>query len=327
MVIKISNDERLFNLTAALLQSKIGLTKSEILSQVQGYRESFRAGDDVDSLSRKFERDKTTLREMGIHISLENPQWALEDNQEIRYRIPNANFNWPKDVRLNARQVMLLNLAAEVWGKTSLSSDAAQGMMRILALGESPDQNDLVGIAPRIPTHGAAFQPLSDALQTRNTVSFDYRKPGQNESERRTVNPWALENIDGQWLLMCWDVVNQKTRNFLLPRITSTVTIEAEQFETPAKSDIEAMKTELFEHAQSNVAVLRIRRDSHAWFHFEMDLAEQSEPGVLKRHFMDLHLLADQIREYVFDVEVLEPEELRDAVAAGLQKVASDHHA
>lgn len=323
---KISNSERLFNLTAALLQTKIGLTKAEILSQVQGYREDFGRGTDAKTLERKFERDKSTLRDMGIHLLAENPQWALEDNQEIRYRIPNTSFNWPKDVRLTARQVMLLNLAAEVWSKTSLSADAAQGMMRILALGESPDQNDLIGIAPKIPTHGPAFQPLTEALASNRMVSFDYRKAGELTAERRTVQPWALENIDGQWLLMCWDVVNQKTRNFLLKRITSAVEISDQEFEPPAKSQIDAMKSELNEHAESNLAVLRIKRDSHAWFHFEMDLAEQPEPGVLHRHFMDLHLLADEIREYVFDVEVLEPERLRDAVAQGLQLVASDHH-
>lgn len=327
MTEKISNSERLFNLTAALLQTKIGLTKAEILSQVQGYREDFHSGTDAKTLDRKFERDKSTLREMGIHLQAVNPQWALEDNQEFRYRIPNDSFNWPKDVRLTARQVMLLNLAAEAWSKTSLSSDAAQGMMRILALGESPDQNDLVGIAPRIPTHGPAFQPLTEALTNNRVVSFDYRKAGQSESERRTVHPWALENIEGQWLLMCWDAIQSKTRNFLLKRITSPVEIAEDEFEAPSKSQIQAMKDELNEHAASNLAVLRVKRDSHAWFHFEMDLAEQPEPGVLHRHFMDLHLLADEIREYVFDVEVIEPEKLRDAVAAGLQTVASDHHA
>jgi predicted DNA-binding transcriptional regulator YafY len=40
---------------------------------------------------------------------------------------------------------------------------------------------------------------------------------------------------------------------------------------------------------------------------------------------MDLHLLAEELRELGPDIEILEPEELRDVIRQGLEKVASDH--
>jgi predicted DNA-binding transcriptional regulator YafY len=40
---------------------------------------------------------------------------------------------------------------------------------------------------------------------------------------------------------------------------------------------------------------------------------------------MDLHLLAEELRELGPDVEIVEPKALQDAIRLGLEKVASDH--
>jgi predicted DNA-binding transcriptional regulator YafY len=40
---------------------------------------------------------------------------------------------------------------------------------------------------------------------------------------------------------------------------------------------------------------------------------------------MDLALLAEELRDFAMDIEVLKPKELEDLVRAGFEKVASDH--
>ena len=57
--------ERLTNLIAVLLDTRRPLTLEEIVDRVPGYPE------ERESYRRQFERDKATLREIGVPISLE----------------------------------------------------------------------------------------------------------------------------------------------------------------------------------------------------------------------------------------------------------------
>jgi proteasome accessory factor B len=89
----------------------------------------------------------------------------MDDNQEYRYLIANEDFVWPAGTTLSAKQVALMNLAAQVWAKASLSRDANNAIMRIRAMGEPADATSLIGIAPRIRTHEPSFLPLSTAIE------------------------------------------------------------------------------------------------------------------------------------------------------------------
>src|ERR671923_2032553 len=78
--------ERLTNLIAVLLDTRRPLTLEEIVERVPGYpgeRESYR---------RQFERDKATLREIGVPISLE-ALYAFD--QETGYRIHREDYELP----------------------------------------------------------------------------------------------------------------------------------------------------------------------------------------------------------------------------------------
>ena len=64
----VAIEERLFSLVLALIATEIGLTKSDILSTVQGYRHRYVVGGDNASLERQFERDKDDIRDLGIPL-------------------------------------------------------------------------------------------------------------------------------------------------------------------------------------------------------------------------------------------------------------------
>ena len=70
---KITKPERLFNLTCALLYTRSGLTKNEILRSVPGYENEYVDGGDNSSLERKFERDKSSLIHNGIQLEVTIP--------------------------------------------------------------------------------------------------------------------------------------------------------------------------------------------------------------------------------------------------------------
>ncbi|MEY4320245.1 MAG: hypothetical protein RLZZ471_186, partial [Actinomycetota bacterium] len=79
----------------------------------------------------------------------------------------------------------------------------------------------------------------------------------------------------------------------------------------------------LDDHIESQVAKLSVRRDSMAWFHYEVrSTAEWAEVSF---HYMDLWLLAEELRDYAGDFKVISPTELAEAIQIGYEKVAADH--
>lgn len=328
---KTDKSERLFQLTCVLLYSERGLTKRELFHAIDAYRADLaKSTEDDFALNKKFERDKSELREMGIQVSNPDPK---SDPDEMRYTISADTFTWPEDVRFDSQQLQLLNLAAQVWAQASLSSEANRGLVRLRGLGIEPAASDLFGFAPRLRTHEPSFMPLSQAVEERIEVSFDYRKPDGQVSKRH-VQPWLLRNIDGQWLLMCWDKDQKAARNFLLKRIVSKVTFRVEQisekeselvtFSAPDPSLVEAALQDLADHTQKQIATLRVRRDSQAWFHFHLD-DQKGDTADVSIAYMDVHLLAEELSEYALDIKVLEPQELAKVIRSRFEAVANAH--
>ncbi len=318
---RIDLSERLFNLTCALLVAGNGLSKAEIFSSVQGYKETYQAGGDNTALNRMFERDKVQLTEAGVAWRSFIPKEAMDDNQEYRYLIANEDFVWPEGVTLSSKQVALLNLAGQVWAKASLSADANRALHRIRAMGETADSSSLIGMAPRIRTHDPAFLPLSTAVESSSRVSFDYLKPGQDKPGVRNVEPWSLQYIASQWMLIGFDLDREEPRNFLLRRIVSQVDIQDVTFDPPQRGEVAQALIDLEKHQASQTAKIRVRPNGAAWFRFDLK-AEQTE---FETHYMDLSLFAEELMEFADEIEVLSPPELIFSVRAKLQRVRDDH--
>ncbi|WNY34453.1 hypothetical protein Q9Q99_03385 [Curtobacterium flaccumfaciens] len=102
---RVPAEERLFSLVLALLSTESGLTKAEILANVQGYRQRFSTGGDNASLERQFERDKDDVRELGIPLETIETPGAAGNNQTLRYRIPKGEYDLPVDVRVHPGRI------------------------------------------------------------------------------------------------------------------------------------------------------------------------------------------------------------------------------
>lgn len=322
---KSDKSERLLQLTCALLYAERGLTKAELFRAIPAYIEAIKAGTAEDALHRMFERDKTDLRDTGIQIYIKNPN---ADAEEMCYVIADDTFIWPQHVELSAKQLQLLTLASQVWSQASLQSDASQALVRLRALGVEQAASDLTGFAPRIQTHEPSFLPLASAIENRFEISFSYRKANGEVSKRR-VQPWSLQNVDGQWLLQCFDLDRKEVRNFLLKRIISKVSVikdgEVERkFDAPAETDVENANQSLKEHVSEQICELHITKDSHAWFHFHLD-DEAASDGIIRFNYMDLELLAEELRDFIGEIKVVKPQKLVEIISQGFAKVASDH--
>lgn len=323
---KSDKSERLLQLTCALLFSERGLTKAELFRALPAYSEAIKAGTTEDSLNRMFERDKSDLRNTGIQVFTANPSAEAE---EISYVIADDTFVWPQHSQLSAKHLQLLGLAAQVWSQASLEADANQALVRLKALGIEPAAADLIGFAPRIETLEPCFTPLSIAVDESLEVSFNYRKPN-GEVSLRNVEPWSLHNIDGQWLLQCFDLGANEVRNFLLKRIISKVIFSKDgdlerRFDKPSRERMESAETELQIHIKNQICELKVKTDSQAWFHFHLDDSNSEKDLTVSFNFMDIYLLADELRDFALEIEILKPKELNDLIQAGFEKVASEH--
>ncbi len=338
----ISVEERLFSLVLALVATEHGLTKAEILSNVQGYRQRYEVRGDNASLERQFERDKDDIRELGVPLeTIESPQDA-GNNQNLRYRIPKGAYDLPAEVSFTPEEVTLLNLAGEVWREGSLSSESHRALLKLASLGIAVD-DPTIGYAPRVRVREPAFGPLTSAIERQLVVKFPYFKPGERTALLRTVAPLALVQHQGRWHLSSIDRDRDEPRTFLLSRIVGPVTTTRTAFERPAGVDhAAAALAELDRVLQLNTVVITVEPGSDAESRFiaraigstaaaddsgDSGVSEgrDGDPVTFTLNYSDQVLMADELASYGPEVRVLRPAAMRDQVIARLRAVAEAH--
>jgi len=82
------------------------------------------------------------------------------------------------------------------------------------------------------------FDALAKATAQRRQIEMAYRKPGRRETERRTVDPYHLANINGEWYLFAYDHGRKDIRTFVPVRMKS-VKETGKIFSRPEKFSLE----------------------------------------------------------------------------------------
>lgn len=323
---KIPVEDRLFSLVLALLATEAGLLKSEILSSVRGYAERYDGSGQNANLERQFERDKDDIRELGIPLeTVESPD-RPGDNQALRYRIPKGQYDLPDEVRFTPDELALLGLAAEVWREASLSADSQRALTKLRSLGIEP-RDPVIGYAPRLRVRETAFEPLRQALDRRQSVRFRYFKPGEAEPRERTVDPLAVVLHEGRWHLHAYDHVAVGPRTFLLSRIIGGVEpVPGMTFDPPPAGIQDRILAELDELRLRNAADLAVTAGSDAEVRLgKRAVLRDEDAGVIRLHYTDAAVFADELAAYGPEVRVLGPDTLRDAVRRRLEAVVAAH--
>ncbi len=338
---RVPVEERLFSLVLALLATESGLTKNEILSTVQGYRQRFRAGGDNTNLERQFERDKDDIRDLGVPLETIDSPGDAGNNQMLRYRIPRGAYELPKDVTFTSGETTLLNLAAMVWREGSLSGESRRALLKLRSLGVAAEE-PVLGYAPRVRLRDAAFEPLSSALEKHLIVRFPYLKPGEERAREREVIPLALVQYQGRWHLSAEETAPSGSdgdgarKTFLLRRIVGPVVLGKAAPARPGDHAGAALAS-LDAVWERGVAEVQVVTDSDAATRLTNRrgterLAASVDAGApgraeerLRLHFVDLNILADELAGFGPEVLVIGPPELRGAVISRLERTAHDH--
>jgi len=316
-------EERLVNLVVALMATDQGLTKDTILSSVAGYREQLEGGASKDALEKMFERDKESLRGLGVPIETIGDRADPDDLREARYRVPTAEYELPADIEFTPAEIALLNIAGGVWGSESLSADARSGLRKIRALGIPVDE-PIIGYSPRISLREPSFPVLQRAIEHGRVVTFRYLRPGEARPRERRVRPLALVEYEARWHVYGHDRTVDADRTFLLSRIVGDVTVTRETFDPSLREGAgERALAGLRAVAQRQRALLEVHPGTEA----ALRLARRAEPadqGIVVP-FVDLHVFADELASYGPEVRVVAPDELRDAVVARLEATLALH--
>ncbi|OIH93623.1 YafY family protein [Curtobacterium sp. MCBA15_001] len=325
---RVPAEERLFSLVLALLSTESGLTKSEILANVQGYRQRFTPGGDNASLERQFERDKDDVRDLGIPLETIETPGAAGNNQTLRYRIPKGEYDLPLDVRFTPDESALLSLAAMAWREGALSNDSRRALLKVRSAGgdEAVGGIGTAAYAPRLRARDAGFEPLRSALDRAAAVRFDYITPGEHQARRRELHPLALVQHGGRWMLTAYEPSTDGVKNYLLSRIVGPVSqFAVGQHPAPAGAGERAL-AELDRIWAERTATIAVAAGSDA----ERRLGRRrdttvGDPGVLLVHYVDPQILAEELAAFGPEVHVLEPQDLRERVTARLRGLVADH--
>jgi proteasome accessory factor B len=322
--------ERLLNLVIALVNTSGRMTKQQVRSSVAGYQEA--ASD--EAFERMFERDKDTLRELGV------PVLTVTDarhGDDIGYRIDLDAYALPA-VHLTPAELGVLSLAVQVWQDASLRADTTRALTKLRAVGEGPSATDLLaGLAPRVRAEGGAFGPLVEAIQERTTVRFTYRAASTGEVKERTVEPWRLLARRGGWVLVGRDRGRGAARSFRLGRIQGGVrTVGRPGAFDPPTSDELAAALASWEQGPERVATLAVVPDRAAALRARAlpaagpggpsgagaPASAPADRDLVRIPYRSTWELAEELVGYGAAVLVLEPAELRRAVLDLLRSAA-----
>ena len=195
-------------------------------------------------------------------------------------------------------------------------SDGLTGRIRILQM------------AARDP--GGCFQPVAGALALRNRLQLRYYTRADARHSQRQVSPQRLVYYRDNWYLDAWCHLRSGLRTFALDAID-----DARQLGEPAqevsRSDLDAHHAAsfgIFAGAPRHVAVLRFDPRRARWvakerWHRDQDgrFLDDGSYQLRVPYSNALELIMDVLK-YGPDVEVLEPGELREAVAKRLRAAA-----
>ncbi|HXY91750.1 MAG TPA: WYL domain-containing protein [Acidimicrobiia bacterium] len=302
--------ERLVNLTATLLDTRRALTLDELAERVEP-----RYPEDLAARRRQFERDKETLRELGIPISVETVGGF---GAEQAYRINPDDYYLP-ELTLTDAELAALHVAV-----TAVRLEGDEGRAGLAKLGglagEGVDEAmAAVAITPLVAT-------LFDAVSRRARVTFSYR------DEERRLEPYGVVLRWGHWYVVGHDLHRDAPRAFRVDRIDGEVTLgPARAFEPPP--DIDAarfVRDDPLTYGEDHPVEARVLVDASraGWVVDQLGVeavAERRDDGAIEvvLPVVNRSAFRSWVLELLEHAEVVAPEELRADIVAWLGAIVA----
>jgi len=200
--------ERLVNLTIALLETRRPLTFDELRRRTGYYPQP-----DPASARRMFERDKESLRALGIPIETRQ-DFGMEDPG---YLIDRRSYEL-RDVDLDGDEVAALALAVDMLGREVGALPLAKVAAR------APDPLPLEAPPTRIDLPVTDVDSFAPAIVERRVVRFAYRT-ADGRTGVRTVEPYGIVRRRRAWYLVGRDRDREGPRGFRTDRMLGAIEV------------------------------------------------------------------------------------------------------
>ena len=300
----VSVEERVLNLLLALSETPRGLTLRQITRQVAGYDAATQSSVERKQV-RRFERDRATLREVGIvinsEVDIDNP---TNTHPHKRYLLASAPQCPPLPV-LTPAQLLTLELAMQLFNSGFIGTRLS--IVRAKLKAYYPLYNR---VFKAVPTPGPELsQEVVRGLTRGAQLEFAYQGLHDRSPRQRLVWGAKLSVREGGWYLDGFDQLAQAYRRFRVDRIVGQIHAlplsEVEQKEPVPDS----------RHCQ---AMLWLAPNS-AW-----QLKARSQALGRDRYLLDYHpsdqlQLVSTLSSLAEQALVLEPADLAQAVLNRLQ--------
>lgn len=238
----VTATERMLNLVALLSETSAPLTMEDIVNRMRGqYPEK------PEARRTTFERDKRTLRTLGIPITTQTLSGS--DAGKTAYGIDRAGYALIDFGLTHDELTALEQAAAMVQIGTSWGKEAVQWLGGEVAGSEVP-------AAANVNVSSSVLPELWRAVAERAPVTFTYR------STPRLVHPYGLLARNGFWYLIGHDTGRSAQVTYRVDRITGEVVAgEKDGFVRPEDFDLATAyerDAKLFPGGDTEMAIVRL---------------------------------------------------------------------
>lgn len=311
---------RLFELAFALMSALVPLTREQLMQVVTEYREA----PDGAARDRMFERDKETLRNLGMKLRTD---LSTEDSRET-YQLLDRDFTLP-EIEFTVEERAMLALAGRVWNEQAMASSSQETLATLAAAGVELDDAPTMAFQPSLSAGGEGLPVLWQANAERRRVRFSYRSR-TGEVTERVVEPWLIGFRSGNCYLVGWDLGREDRRAFKLARLVGLPVAEgpADAYEPPTVDSDEILRS-LAPATGEEEAVVAIRHGRAPGLRRFAEAVEHpwTPPGhvAVRVRYSSPRELAQLLAVHGADVLVLEPAKARQAVVDHLRRVVEAH--
>ena len=319
---------RQLSLVAFLMAERRPLTARDVKSNVEGYSEM-----SDEAFARRFYSDRAELTGLGIPLHSQRDEFTGEELYTLRSEHYFLDRLELEDDELAALQTALYYLE----GKFAYAEPLRLALQN-LALGRPGFPEAPTETAERVRVSAPDYSPelagrlskLESAISKQRTIKFGYWSPQRDKVAERTVNPFALRLDEGNWYVVGHDLDRGAVRTFRVSRVRGDIrfaTRRERDFRRPADFDVEAHRVPRPWQIGPPVGRARIAvaGDTAWWVHRTLADAGTLEDGVFETDFAQVGPLAGWVLRQNGRAVPLEPEELRDAVAAALRRLREAH--
>ncbi len=319
---------RQLSLVAFLMAERRPLTARDVKSNVEGYSEM-----SDEAFARRFYSDRAELIALGVPLHSQRDEFTGEE----LYTLRSEQYFLPQ-LRLEEDELAALQTALYLLEGQFAYAEPLRLALQNLALGRPAPLEAPTESAVRVNVLGNDYSPempgrltkLESAISKQRTVKFTYWTIGRDETNERTVNPYALFSDNGVWYVVGHDLDRGDERMFRVSRIRGEIrfaTRRERDFRPPDDFDPSVFRGRPPWQIGEPTGEARIEVSPDTAWWVERAFADRGEVdgGVFATPYADLGQLAAWVLRQDGRARPLEPRELVKEVERALALVEERH--